>query len=669
MIGDDEKVFPVSQYYVQNIEVAMTLYSGAIEKAYMSIVASKVFSSTLVPFIGADGMFRIASGYVIKDYLEDEDRLSVEIHGDLNMSALKISISSYDMDSSKYVLPITNNLCVKVAEGTTTVSQDLAFLPGSELVVDEGAVVKASSGVSVFVYDLDEWEGKKYVYSSRDVSPLEFVGATWGAPKTRTMGDAKIEVNGTLDASEGYFYTTTGGANICSTGNGTVIIGVLDTSKKTYQATQSSSNISYSEITITPAKLKNGASGESGYTNTAGSNTYYYCLSHEQWSTDNHKAVVTITQPTCKTEGSVVASCSTKSRTVETIAKVSHAWLEQSVNGNVYTCTCKYKCGTDIALTVEYRLEDYLWFNGYTAQNFLVGDGVTVSENVQTVVSNGKRYFVRAIPADEIPNDLTFTVSVSGGTATFTVSLEDYQTGLGENHKYYDLCDKLITYGNAYVDYKDDDENLTSGTLAGNPFGDNNTSLVVQSQFDPSPSVGGIRVKTSGAKVYFDEALRLSVLYEMNGTLNGYTIVQVGLLVGDGTSELTTEAFVAAYLAYDETQNKGNVDFVPNLPKDNGTLIKLNDNASFTNPSTIPTSGELTFDLTSLQYSQSLSLRPVFVLTDGTNYYCVYGRQVKYGLAEYINAKYADTKTTNEYRYLLETVWAVALEAQKAFGG
>ena len=821
MQNNKQKVFPMSQYYVQNIEVPMKLHVGAKENCFFAVDVSVVGVQTaVVPFVGGSGekvMFQITNGYLGKSYDENTDRLVVDIYGDVTVAPYSFSIKvgllgSVTMDSSKYVLPLTQNLTVNVKNGKTlTISQDIALLPEAELNIEQGANCTITDDKKIIVYDIDDWGGYcDTANKTHDVLPYAPGRPTPGTSVRESLTkDASILVNGTLDASKGYIYTTTHGANIYSTEAGEIRLRA-GTEKIVYQVTTKSSDISgWPEIDITPAMLKN-EDGKHVDTSSATAVTIYYhahydcecgdSAKHGVWFAGEHTAIadpeiaatcttggktagehcscshVNVAQqditalghtevtdeavaPTCTetglTEGchcyrcnevftaqteipalghdevidaAVAATCTetgltegchcsvcnevlTAQKVIDALGHTEvtdaavaatciatgltegchcsvcnavikaqteipatgyHYWEFYSKNENDHTCQCK-NCTDTVTLHVAYRLDDYLWFNGYVADGRFTGTNVISiqsSSGVKTAVSNGKRYFVKEIPADEIPNQLKFkVVSAKNGEVTFTVSLEDYQTGLGEEHKYYDLCDKLIKYGNAYVDYKDDDENLTSGTLAGNPFGENNTTLVVQSQFDPSQAVGGIRVITSGAKVYFDEALRLSVLYEMTGTLQGYTIVQIGLLVGDGASELTTEKFIAAYLAYDESQNKGNVDFVPNLPKDNGTLIQLNDNASFTNPSTIPTSGELTFDLTSLQYSQSLSLRPVFVLTDGTNYYCVYGRQVKYGLAEYINAKYADTKTTNEYRYLLETVWAVAEEAQEVFGG
>lgn len=285
MVGTDERVFPSSQYYVQNVEVPMHFEAGALEFGYMCLVASRTFGETTVPFIGGSGMFQ-NKGTITKDYLEDTDRLMVEVEGDLTMSNLNLAISGIAMNSSDYVLPITNNLSVIVKSGTTTIGQDMCMLPGSVITVAEGATVALAEGVNFFLYDADEWVGKSYVYSSRDVSPLAYVGANKGAPVARAaLDDAKIIVNGTVDASLGYAYTTASGGNVTSTGSGTVIIGKIGSKTTTHQATQTGTDIYFDPISINTAWLKN-ANGTYVHSQA---DTYTYSLEQGRWLCSSEK--------------------------------------------------------------------------------------------------------------------------------------------------------------------------------------------------------------------------------------------------------------------------------------------------------------------------------------------------------------------------------------------
>lgn len=340
MLNKDQKVFPVSQYYVQNIEVAMTLEAGAYEYGYMSLVASKKFADATIPFIGSNGMFRLSSGSLTKDYIESEDRLQVTINGDLAMSSLVINVSGYNMDSSKYVLPINNNLIINVNQGTTTISQDMAFQPGSEVFVSENATVKLASGVSLFVYDADEWNGQLFVYSACDYAPLAYVACNLGAPNARpTIDDVKITVNGTLDASEGYLYTTAGGANICSTNAGTIICGTAGTQETTYQATQSGTDITFVSINTYPASLKNS----DGRYITSGANTYTYVNGYWRCAEHDYNAGIITTEPTCFQEGVRTFTCNVCAHEYTEVIAATGAHTDTDADGYCDMSGCTYE--------------------------------------------------------------------------------------------------------------------------------------------------------------------------------------------------------------------------------------------------------------------------------------------------------------------------------------
>ena len=410
MLDKTQRVFPISQYYVQNVEVPMTFETGSAEYAYMALEASRCFADALVPFIGANGMFQ-NGGSIVKDYLEDQDRLRVDVNGDLTMSALVVSadatLAKYDMNSAKYVLPINNNLSVYINSGTSTISQDMAFLPGSELTIAKNAKVVISKDVSVYVYDLDQWSDgnalnkNEFVFSNVDVKPLAYVACKNGAPVARTLKDAKITVAGTLDASQGYLYTTkniptciqtietietdadgkktyyygfcggtftvdaegngkcntcgyekviTNGANICGIEGGKIIMKSFGDDKKettTYQYAQSiTKSSSYVGILAEAAKLKNA---DGTYTAAAvGENKY--CGSH--WYTGESCDACRATcshdwnygetvAPTCTTDGYTKLTCKlcgTESRTESTEPAKGHNY-----EGAVTAPTCTEK--------------------------------------------------------------------------------------------------------------------------------------------------------------------------------------------------------------------------------------------------------------------------------------------------------------------------------------
>ena len=285
-------VFPMSQYYVQNIEVPLTLESGAVETAFASARITIIGIQPIsVDFVGAsDSMFKITSGYVVKDYVEDEDRLNFEIHGDVSLTPITINMTlgllgSIDMATADFELPMNNNMTIHAVSGNMAIDQDVALLPGTQVVIDEGVTCTLGSGVSLYAYDVDEWG----TYCGSVDKTFIAIPHAPGRTYTRTAADlvdASICVNGTIDATKGYLYTTESKANVYSTDAG-VVKTQAGTQTVTYQLTQTDET--YHEIPITPAQLKNG---DGSYVDTSvASEVLTYTYENGFW---NSNAVATI---------------------------------------------------------------------------------------------------------------------------------------------------------------------------------------------------------------------------------------------------------------------------------------------------------------------------------------------------------------------------------------
>ena len=273
MEGNSEKVFPFSQYYVQNIEVALTLLNGAEENTYISVTASGSTVSALIPFVGDKGLFTPGdNGSLTKKYIPKEDRTLFEISGAATLNSIALEVMRMTIDSRDYVLPISNNVTINITNGTTTLTSDVALLPGVVVNIADGAELKVGEEASLYAYDQDEWS-KNYVYTGGNSGYVPDLSSPSGKG-TRSLADAQINVAGTL-TSAGSIYTTTSGANICSNSAGKYVQeSAPGTSAITYQADQANSEMC--EIPITPAKLHNA---DNSYIETAASmagDTYVY---------------------------------------------------------------------------------------------------------------------------------------------------------------------------------------------------------------------------------------------------------------------------------------------------------------------------------------------------------------------------------------------------------
>ena len=257
-------VFPFSQYFVQNIEVPLTLNAGANEQVYSGVYAMKSTYTTAINFIGDTGMFKVESGSFTKDYDEKTDRLVFTVNGEAALNTLALTLAGTDVNSASYVLPITNNITINIQSGNVTINQDAALLAGVEVNIAEGAGLTVANGKNIYFYDSDEWNSDNFVWG-----PCKFKSVAYAPGKAynrsnNDLVDAKMDVNGSVTAI-GAIYTTAGGADICSS-NGTgkyIQQGALGTATETYQYNANGNNAV--TIPITAAKLHNA---DGSYTET-----------------------------------------------------------------------------------------------------------------------------------------------------------------------------------------------------------------------------------------------------------------------------------------------------------------------------------------------------------------------------------------------------------------
>ena len=275
MIGRTD-VFPFPAYYVQNIECSLKILKGATEKLYTYVNTSLLSPGAAATFISSsnDGLFRISdsdsSAYIIKRYNYKKDILEAICDSDVILSSINIGISGYEVNSGDYILPL-NAVSIRIISGNTiSIGQDLAFIPDSKLIIDEGGTLDVTDGKNIYVYDVDDWGS--FAGSNQKIIPVGYTVANGTTAKrtASTLKDAEIVINGLLQVSGG-LYTTSGGANIHSEityNNSEPNNGVIKfnnspgTKTTTKQATQDNTSISYTSIPITSAKLKNGSSYE-----------------------------------------------------------------------------------------------------------------------------------------------------------------------------------------------------------------------------------------------------------------------------------------------------------------------------------------------------------------------------------------------------------------------
>ena len=396
------KVFPFSQYAVQNVEVPLTLHVGASETVYTAVYAMRKINPTSIPFIGDKGMFKLVSGSLTKAYDGATDRMIYTINGEANLNSLNLKLAGMSVSSSSYVLPLTNNMTVNLTQGSKlTVNQTAALLPGVEVSIAKDAELTVASGKSMYIYDVDEW-GKYCGHGGSSSTFIPVVSAPGRTGKREPLADVKVDVNGKLTAIGG-IYTTQSGANICSSeGTGKYLQqGAPGTETATYQYDGGTTK---HDIPITAAQLKNK---DGSYTKTStakAGKTFIYC---------------TCTECNGKWEQNVAVICSSNGvQTGEPYHSLQDA-VDKYSPGNSTSPKNYIKLLHNTAETIDASSNLYLDLNGYT----VTGDFNMAGHTLYGMDSSVEGY--DALPAGKIVG------AVSG------YAKETYQTAEDEPYDRY----------------------------------------------------------------------------------------------------------------------------------------------------------------------------------------------------------------------------------------
>ena len=384
--GMGNKVFPFSQYFVQNIEVPLTLNAGANEQVYSGVYAMKSTFTTAINFIGDTGMFKVESGSFTKDYDEKTDRLVFTVNGEAALNTLSLKLASMSVNSASYVLPITNNITINIQSGNVTINQDAALLAGVEVNIAEGAGLTVANGKNIYFYDSDEWNSDNFVWG-----PCKFKSVAYAPGKAynrsnNDLVDAKMDVNGSVTAI-GAIYTTKGGADICSSKKTGKYVqqGKPGTETETHQYNANGNKAV--TIPITAAKLHNL---DNSYTETANANahdTFTYCKGQEcgggKW-VPNLKVAAIDTTEYDTLQGAVTKFLQDSSS--NTYIKMLHSTTENIPTGNINITKDLYLDlnGCTVTGTFDMRGKT-LYGMDSTTDNY---DGTKAGKIVGTVTGN-----------------------------------------------------------------------------------------------------------------------------------------------------------------------------------------------------------------------------------------------------------------------------------------
>lgn len=224
-------LFPFNQYYIQNVEATLVIHRGAIEYVTVGLSASSSLNVAVsAPFFGEGGIFELNNdnSILVKKYDTDEQKLKIELEkedpdgedADFTLGTLSINvIPSLPISSADYVLPI-NNMDVTVAQDSTlTTSHMVNMLPGSAMVIEDGAKLNLISEVvdgksytaQAYFTDTADWTSNVNPVSYSPTTPgaittalYQMTNGAMGEVTTRLMTEpepASLAVNGTVQVS------------------------------------------------------------------------------------------------------------------------------------------------------------------------------------------------------------------------------------------------------------------------------------------------------------------------------------------------------------------------------------------------------------------------------------------------------------------------------------
>ena len=347
-LAADLLVFPMTQYYVQNVEVATTYHYGAT--AYVTttmFVSSQCVTAPPIKFIGEGAMFQPGEGcYIVKEYDPATDTLNLDAYGDCALSTMKVELAGNSVDTTNFILPITNNINISIWSGTATLKQDIAMLPGSSLTVGPEAVLEVgvaetttaamSAGYNLIVYDSENWtsglnsmtlayeEDLTFVHPSNQFVAVKYTPSERKIRTTADIKDVVLDINGVVVA-DGFIYSTvtwadilsedfsivSGGAQVISSeGTGILCLNsgagydmltyqydqIQDTAfKNSAEYDPEAGGTLYYMIPLASVQLQNGDGSLLDTTGAEAGAIYTYCAKHDHWIAGEECTTVEIT--------------------------------------------------------------------------------------------------------------------------------------------------------------------------------------------------------------------------------------------------------------------------------------------------------------------------------------------------------------------------------------
>lgn len=251
-------LFPVYTYFIQNVESPVKYHPGSSLICATSVNVSGSINAFAneIKVVGKNGeaamflmdeMADAENTWVRKFYDAKNDKQVYEVNSGAQLGSLVIELGEVpgmmfgapgtlklELDSRKFVLPLTSNFKIHLLSGSMQFTQSTSCLPGMEVEIDkesEIAIINQNrEGVvegALYLYDADQWSFQNnqtlgYVGNEGKFGAIVRYSPTWdldpgkpSKPNVRninspaTIGDAILNVHGTFRMGENCAVYTT----------------------------------------------------------------------------------------------------------------------------------------------------------------------------------------------------------------------------------------------------------------------------------------------------------------------------------------------------------------------------------------------------------------------------------------------------------------------------
>ena len=341
--ADREHVFPFSNFYIKNIETAVTYQAGASLNGHIAVLltGSSEVTTTTISIIGktTSAMFNLSEGSMTKAYDRTTDKILFIVNEDGVASTGVCTFSmvyqppiggtqNIKLVTSDYYVPLCAGYGIQV-DGKFTFNNRFKLLPGASLTVGKAGNLTIASGAELVLYRMNDYDTRAagnvtkgegyqgYTGNGFPKNAVRFPAPPTSYPASRTAattGSVKVHVDGTVnvlgglfvtdslvaDATQNYSQTFENGYNNL-TGTGTIIMNSAKQSSSSIKEARQKSDtndIDYATVNISALKAlpyKAETDTPENYSLTFDKTTYYGYINSVGLSTWSTQKPVTLT--------------------------------------------------------------------------------------------------------------------------------------------------------------------------------------------------------------------------------------------------------------------------------------------------------------------------------------------------------------------------------------